>query len=178
MTSELQRDIASARAVHPIAEKVINTCRLKVGENYRQWLDESANTIKLEDDVVTISTTKGLVNSTDIFAKSNPKNYLLRVSYWVYYIQSRDRAILAAMGNDGIIRCSYYVSGQWEKNLVPLQLGWDCLKFICENYLEDELEVKGHQVPKLLSSAAGFCGSLPLKPEWFKRLPEEIVKSG
>lgn len=152
-TRELRRKIASARVLFPSIEKLIHLCRLKGG--YKEWSDEYGYRINLETKRVVCKINPPLF-SYDIFFKSSIC-MIEENSYWGIYCESSLGNRMGLIGNDGRLRVFDFDGVRY----APLSLGYECLEFVSNNFVEESGSVR------LRVSGIGKCncqfGNLPLQ---------------
>ena len=130
-----KKTLASAQAAWPNIHKVIVMCGLECCGNWKTWSDCEGNLLKHDDDKFNIVLNKRPINkSNDIYRCSSPENIISK-SNWSMKVGSN---ILCLLGDDDLLRCCYFKSGVWIKNLAPLSLGIELLDFVCEEYLNSE----------------------------------------
>jgi hypothetical protein len=129
--------LASARAfLHFPFDILVDMLSLEPHEDWHGWQDSDGNRLRiLKNGRVNVYPSKQATNkTTDVFRKAKPE-LIARHSYWGMLLSGKDN-ILIFLGNDGRVRCSYFKNNIWYKNLSPLLLGFDIIRYIVYGYLE------------------------------------------
>ena len=133
------RAAASARAfLNCPFELVVDMLGLTQDGDWHFWKDSDGNRLTISKNKKALTyPSKSITTSTnDIFHKTKPE-VIIKHSYWGILLSGKHN-IFIFLGNDGRLRCSYFEDNIWIKNISPLLLGFDIIKYIVSEYLETE----------------------------------------
>lgn len=120
---------------------LVNMLSLEPINGWLKWID-------LEGNVITIRKNKSILlypakipiqKTKDIFRKAHP-SVIIKYSYWGMLLFNTNEQIFILLGNDGKLRSCLFKNGNWENNFCPLLLGGDILRYIVNEYLNNELQ--------------------------------------
>lgn len=135
--------IASARAALGCQfDILVDMLDLDPVVDWHVWKDADGNSLRIcKNKSVKIYPSTRTSNITkDIFRKALP-SLIYKHSYWGMLLSDVEKTdnILILLGNDGKLRCSYFINNIWIQNFNPLLLGFGILKYIICWYLETEV---------------------------------------
>jgi hypothetical protein len=134
--------IASARAVLNCPfELLVSMLGLDPIGDWHTWQDTEGNQLRiLKNGKVKIRPSPIFIQKTkDVFRKAKP-SLIAKHSYWGMLLSGKDNIIIF-LGNDGKIRSSYFENNIWLKNISPLLLGFDILRYIVFEYLDSDFRM-------------------------------------
>jgi hypothetical protein len=132
------RAVASARAfLNCPFDIIVDMLSLHPKDDWHLWLDPEGNRLRIlkTKNVKVYPAVEKIPQTKDVFRKANPE-LIIKNSYWGTLIIGQNKKILILLGNDGKLRCSYFVDNIWIENICPLLLGFDILRYIASGYLE------------------------------------------
>lgn len=135
------RAIASARAFLNSSrfELIVDILGLQPKGDWTQWEDSEGNRLKIsKNKAVHIYPSSGEAETTkDVYRKARPST-IAEHSYWVLAAFGQKETILTFLGNDGVLRCSYFENNIWKYNISPVLLGFQALDFIASGYIDTD----------------------------------------
>ena len=169
MNTVKQKAIASARAIIPKFDLVVELCDLVSVDGWHRWSDEENNILHIKKDrKIEIypcnkdDSTK--VHTYDLYRKGSFET-ILKHSYWCMAAFGKVDSVLWLLGVDGRLRVCCFSGGSHITNQPPLLSGIGILKLISARYLEDEPKV----VRKCLKTK--FNGFNEIEETWTFGLP-------
>lgn len=133
------RAIVSARAFLDSTsfELVVDILGLQPKKDWTQWEDSEGNLLKVaKNKTVHVYPAKEEAEATmDVYRKARP-SVIADHSYWVLAAFGREKSIFAFLGNDGVLRCSYFENNTWKMNLPPVLIGFQALNIVASGYID------------------------------------------
>lgn len=118
---------------------IVDITGIEIKENdWHLWQDMEGNSLRItKPGLVQVYPAKYPKQVTkDIFVKALP-SIIADHSYWLLAIFAKNKSLLCFLGNDGLLRCSYFENKTWKMNISSLLLGYNVLSYTSSGYMEN-----------------------------------------
>lgn len=106
-------------------------------DGWNLWRDSEGNLLRItKSKAVQVFPAKKEPKITkDVFRKAQPE-LIARYSYWVLSLFGNNESILCFLGNDGLLRVSYFKNSIWQYNVPSVLLGYQALRYVISGYID------------------------------------------